>query len=342
MTTTQQPAYASTDPATGEVSAQFDFATDDAVESALTAGATAFRTWRELSIEERAALATKVGALFAERSDELAQIAVQEMGKPLGEAIKEVEFCQAIFGYYGEHGPTLAADQPITTFSGDQAVVQKRPVGLLLGVMPWNFPYYQVARFAAPNLVLGNAMLLKHAESVPRCAAAIQRLFDDAGVPAGVYQNVFATYAHVETLIADPRVQGVSLTGSERAGSTIAALAGKHLKKCVLELGGSDPYVVLDTDDVAAAATQAWQTRIYNTGQACNSNKRMIVMEDLYEPFVDKLVGLASGLRPGDPANPSDGTFAPLSSRAALERLKELVDDAVAQRRQAARRRRGC
>ena len=329
--TTEQPTYSSTNPATGEVTAEFDVATDDAIETGLAAGAAAFLTWRALPIQERAALATRVGDLFAERADELARIAVEEMGKPLGEAVEEVEFCQAIFGYYGKHGEALAADQPIETFNGDQAVVQKRPIGLLLGVMPWNFPYYQVARFAAPNMVLGNVMLLKHAESVPRCAEAIQQLFADAGVPAGVYQNVFATFAQVETIIADPRVQGVSLTGSERAGATIAALAGQHLKKCVLELGGSDPYVVLDTDDVDKAATQAWETRLYNTGQACNSNKRLIVMDDLYEPFVGKLVDLARGLKPGDPSNPSDDTFAPMSSRAALDRLKSVVDDAVAQ-----------
>lgn len=325
MTTTStptQPAYASTNPATGEVTSEFDFATDDAVEAALAAGASTFLTWRDLPVGERAALAKKVGDLFAERADELAQIAVEEMGKPLGEAAEEVEFCQAIFGYYAEHGPELAADQPITSFSGDDAVVQKRPIGLLLGVMPWNFPYYQVARFTAPNLVLGNTMLLKHAESVPRCAEAIQRIFDDAGVPAGVYQNVFATFGQIETVIADPRVQGISLTGSERAGSAIAALAGQHLKKCVLELGGSDPYIVLDSDDVPAAAKQAWETRIYNTGQACNSNKRMIVMDDIYEPFVGALVDIASGLEQGD--------YAPLSSRTALERLKDVVDDAVA------------
>lgn len=321
--TAAQPAYASTNPATGEVAATFDFATDAAIGEALAAGHRAFLDWRTLTVQERAALAKRIGGLFAERCDELAQIAVEEMGKPLGEAVEEVEFCQAIFDYYAEHGPDLAADQPITSFSGDQAVVEKRPIGLLLGVMPWNFPYYQVARFAAPNMVLGNTMLLKHAESVPRCAEAIQRLFDDAGVPAGVYQNVFATFGQVEQIIADPRVQGVSLTGSERAGSRIAALAGQHLKKCVLELGGSDPYVVLDADDVAAAATQAWETRIYNTGQACNSNKRMIVMDDVYEPFVARLTELAGGLNPGD--------YSPLSSRTALDRLKEVVDDAVAQ-----------
>jgi succinate-semialdehyde dehydrogenase / glutarate-semialdehyde dehydrogenase len=323
MTQTAQPEYVSTNPATGEVKARFDFASDDDVQRALAVGAAAYASGLASTIEDRAALAKRVGDLFAERAEDLAQLAVEEMGKPHGEAVEEVEFCQAIFGYYAEHGPSLAADQPITTFGGDRAVVQKRPIGLLLGVMPWNFPYYQVARFAAPNLVLGNTMLLKHAESVPRCAEAVQQIFADAGVPSGVYQNVFATFAQVETVIADPRVQGVSLTGSERAGSVVAALAGKHLKKCVLELGGSDPYVVLDSDDVEDAATTAWETRIYNTGQACNSNKRMIVMDDIYEPFVGKLVDLASSLGPGD--------YSPLSSQTALDRLREVVDDAVAQ-----------
>ncbi|SDC82986.1 NAD-dependent succinate-semialdehyde dehydrogenase [Nocardioides lianchengensis] len=330
---TAQPTYASTSPTTGEVLATFDFASDADVEAALAAGARAFATWRSATLEERAAVAKRVGALFAERADELALIAVEEMGKPLGEAVEEVEFCQAIFDYYAEHGPALAADQPITSFSGDTAVVQKRPIGLLLGVMPWNFPYYQVARFVAPNLVLGNTLLLKHAESVPRCAEAVERLLADAGVPDGVYRNLFATFTQVETVIADPRVQGVSLTGSERAGATVAALAGQHLKKCVLELGGSDPYVVLDSDDVEAAAKQAWETRLYNTGQACNSNKRIIVTDDLYDGFVAKLVDLASGLRPGDPADPDrgDDTYPPLSSVTARERLQEVVDDAVAQ-----------
>jgi succinate-semialdehyde dehydrogenase/glutarate-semialdehyde dehydrogenase len=165
---------------------------------------------------------------------------------------------------------------------------------------------------------------------VPGCAGAIQGALDAAGVPSGVYQNVFASHAQVERLIGDHRVQGVSLTGSERAGAAVAAVAGRHLKKCVLELGGSDPYVVLDTVDVSGAAAQAWQTRIYNTGQACNSNKRMIVMEDLFEPFVSELTRLAATMEAGDPMVLREGTYAPLSSRAAAESLAEIVDDAVA------------
>ena len=208
--------------------------------------------------------------------------------------------------------------------------MQKLPIGALLGIMPWNYPYYQIARFAAPNLVLGNTLLLKHAESVPASAVAVQQIMTDAGLPEGVYTNVFASHPQIETIIGDPRVAGVSLTGSERAGSAVAAIAGRNLKKCVLELGGSDPYVVLDTDDVAGAADTAWETRISNTGQACNSNKRMIVMDDVYDGFVARLTERASGLEPGDPTSEAEGTFAPLSSRAAAERLDEQVQDAVA------------
>ncbi|HLR85914.1 MAG TPA: NAD-dependent succinate-semialdehyde dehydrogenase [Nocardioidaceae bacterium] len=331
MTATHpQPPYQSVNPMNGEVVERFDIATDQTIEESLTAGAAAFEEWSAVPIEQRAQAALRLATLFDQRSDALARIASEEMGKPLPEAIEEVEFCRDIYRYYGERGPGLAADQPIETFSGDQAYVQKRPIGLLLGVMPWNFPYYQVARFAAPNLVLGNTVLLKHAESVPRCAQALQDLYRDAEVPSGVYQNVFATHAQVEQIIGDSRVRGVSLTGSERAGRAVAEIAGRHLKKVVLELGGSDPYVVLDSADIEQEAAQAWETRVYNTGQVCNSNKRIIVMEDDFKPFVNALTEKAKSMVPGDPQSPADGTYAPMSSRTAAERVAELVDDAVA------------
>lgn len=313
------PVYQVTDPSTGEVVETFDYATDEQIESALAASAAAYATWRDVPISERAVIVKRIADLFAERADELGEIAKIEMGKPAGEGVEEAEFCQAIFGYFADQGPTLAADQPITTFAGGKAVVQKRPVGPLLGIMPWNFPYYQIARFAAPNLMLGNTIILKHAESVPRSALAVEQIMKDAGVPAGAYVNVFATFDQIETIIADPRVQGVSLTGSERAGAVVAALAGKNLKKCVLELGGSDPMIVLDTDDLDAVASEAWDFRMANTGQACNANKRMIVMEDLFDDFVGKLTQKALAI----------DSFSPLSSRKAAETLAEQVDDAV-------------
>ena len=328
-TQTQSPRYRVVNPATGEEVETFDHATDDEIEAAITAVHSAYDVWRDVPITERATIVKRMGELFVERKDDLAKIATEEMGKPLAESTGEAEFCGEIFDYFATEGPGLAADQPIKTFSGGNAMVQRLPIGPLLGIMPWNYPFYQIARFAAPNLMLGNTIVLKHAESVPRSALAVEQIMKDAGLPEGAYVNVFATFDQIETVIADPRIAGVSLTGSERAGAVVAALAGKNLKKCVLELGGSDPYVILDTDDAAAAADLAWETRISNTGQACNSNKRMIVMEDVYDGFVSRLTELAKDLKPGDPAESADGTFAPLSSRAAAERLAEQVDDAV-------------
>jgi succinate-semialdehyde dehydrogenase/glutarate-semialdehyde dehydrogenase len=243
------------------------------------------------------------------------------MGKKLDEGAGEAEFSASIFEFYASQGATLLADQRIPTFSGGTAVVQRRPVGALLGVMPWNYPIYQVARFAAPNLVVGNTVLLKHAESVPQSALAIAELMRDAEVPDGVYTNLFATFDQVQTMIEDPRVQGVSVTGSERAGAAVAAIAGRALKKCVLELGGSDPFIVLDGDARELART-AWDFRTSNMGQACNSNKRMIVLADQYDEFVAELVALANDIQPAD--------IAPLSSRAAAESVAAQVADAVA------------
>ncbi|WP_313811124.1 NAD-dependent succinate-semialdehyde dehydrogenase [Glutamicibacter sp.] len=323
------PTYKVLNPATGEVVEEFPAATDEQIEQSLTAAQSAYEAWQDVDINERAKVVNKVAQLFAERAEELGKIMTTEMGKPLAEAIGEAEFCKDIFEYFATEGPTLAADQEIKSFSGGKAIVQKLPVGPLLGIMPWNFPLYQVARFAAPNLMLGNTIVLKHAESCPRSALAIQQIMDDAGVPAGAYNNVFATHDQIATIIADSRIQGVSLTGSERAGAIIGEQAGRNLKKAVLELGGSDPYVVLDSSDVSATADAAWGFRIDNTGQACNSNKRMIVMDDIYDEFVAELTKRADGLKAGDPMKGEEGTFAPMSSRKAAEDLNAQVQDAV-------------
>lgn len=324
-----QPGYRVLNPATGEVVETFETATDAQVGEALAAAQSAYESWSALPIAERAPIVKRVAELFTERADELAATITEEMGKPFSESKGEAEFCTDIFNYFADEGPTLTADQEIKAIGGGRAMVQRLPVGPLLGIMPWNYPYYQVARFAAPNLMLGNTIILKHAETCPRSALAIQKIMDDAGVPAGAYVNLFASHEQIADIIADPRIQGVSLTGSERAGAIIGQLAGQNLKKAVLELGGSDPYVVLDSDDVKAAAKLAWDTRIENTGQACNSNKRMIVMEDIYDEFVAGLTEQADGLVPGDPAQEKEGTFGPLSSRAAAEALHEQVQDAV-------------
>ncbi|HKU09726.1 MAG TPA: NAD-dependent succinate-semialdehyde dehydrogenase [Sinomonas sp.] len=324
-----EPGYRVLNPATGELVESFPTASDDEVEAALAAATAAYQTWRDVPIEERGKVLARAADLFAERAEDLARIITTEMGKPLSQAKAEAEFAADIFRYFATEGPHLAAEQEINTLSGGRARIQKLPIGPLLGIMPWNYPYYQVARFAAPNLMLGNTIILKHAETCPRSALAIQDLLREAGAPEGAYTNLFASHAQIATVIADPRIQGVSLTGSERAGAIIGELAGKNLKKAVLELGGSDPFVVLDAQDPREIADTAWETRMENTGQACNSNKRMIVAEPLFEDFVAQLTARAQNLAPGDPANEEEGTYAPLSSRAAAETLAEQVRDAV-------------
>lgn len=323
--------YRVQNPATGEVLETFEAATDAQIEEALAGADAVYREWRERSVQERAAVVKRVAEIFIERKDELARLIALEMGKSIAESIDEVEFAAQIIDYYAVYGPSLITDAEIPSTIPGKAIIEHLPVGALLGVMPWNFPYYQVARFAAPNLVLGNTILLKHADVCARSALTIQEIMEEAGVPVGGYQNVFASHDQIATIIADPRVQGVSLTGSERAGAIIGAQAGSNLKKAVLELGGIDAMVVLDSDDVADVAKQAWDFRVYNAGQVCNSNKRLIVMDDIYDEFVAELVKLAEGLVPGDQLDLQEGQFVPLSSRAAAETVDAQVQKAVSE-----------
>ncbi|MCW2815486.1 MAG: succinate-semialdehyde dehydrogenase [Nocardioides sp.] len=314
--------YAVTDPATGEVLGTWPTATDEQVAEAIAAVADASPVWARTPVPERAALVRRVGELHVERQDELAAIIVREMGKPLEEAVGEVEFSASIYAYYADHAEQFLADEPIDLLDGTgSAVVRRSPYGPLLGIMPWNFPYYQVARFAGPNLVAGNTILLKHAPQCPESASAIQKIYDDAGFPPGAYVNVFATNEQVADAVADPRVRGVSLTGSERAGAAVAEVAGRNLKKVVLELGGSDPFLVLGTDDLDAVVDAAVAARLDNTGQACNAGKRFIVASPHYAAFVEKFTERLLG----------GTTGAPLSSQAAAETLARQVDAAVAE-----------
>lgn len=332
------PNYRVQNPVNNEVVETFPDATDEEVAAILDKAHAAFAEWSARPISERAAIAGRVAELFRERKEDLAKIASLEMGKSHREILGEIEFSADIIAYYADNGERFARTEQIpagggakgSAGGGPRAVIRRLPIGTLLGVMPWNFPYYQIARFVGPNLVLGNTIILKDAEICPKSALAVQAIMDDAGVPAGVYNNVFATHDQVATIIADPRVQGVSLTGSERAGAIIGAQAGKHLKKAVLELGGSDPYIVLDTPDVKKAAKLAWFTRMFNTGQACNSNKRMIVMDDIYDEFVAELVDLAKQMTPAEPESARSRNYCPLSSRQAAESLHAQVQSAVA------------
>jgi len=315
--------YAVINPATGKVEREYPTATDAEIEQALAAADNAFRGWSKTSsVAARAALLKKVAQLHTERREQLAEIINREMGKPVEQSLGEVDFSAAIYDYYADHAEKFLADEHIDLLDGEgSAVIKRGPVGVLLGIMPWNYPYYQVARFAGPNLVLGNTIVLKHAPQCPESAQAIQQIFDDAGFPKGAYVNVYATNDQIATAIADPRVQGVSLTGSERAGAAVAEIAGRNLKKVVLELGGSDPFIVLSTDDLDATIDAAVAGRFENTGQACNAAKRFIVVADLYDDFVDRFTKKVMETAEG---------IAPLCSAAAAERLSEQVARAVA------------
>src|SRR6185312_15792279 len=246
--------YAVVNPATGETIKEYPTITDDELRAATDRADAAYKSWSHSStVAERAAMVRKVGDLHQERAPELADIIVREMGKPMAQAVGEVQFCGAIYGFYADNAEDLMADEPIKLLGGDgTAVVRRSSYGTLLGIMPWNYPYYQVARFAGPNLVIGNPILLKHAPQCPESAAAMQQVFDDAGFPEGCYENIYATNDQIEWVIGDPRVHGVSVTGSERAGAAVAEIAGRNLKKVVLELGGSDPFIVLGSDDLEA------------------------------------------------------------------------------------------
>jgi succinate-semialdehyde dehydrogenase/glutarate-semialdehyde dehydrogenase len=321
--------YQVLNPATGVVEREFDTATDAEIASVLERTDAAAAAWSRVSPTERAAIISRVADLHDERKVELAALITREMGKITGDAIGEVEFVVDIYRYYADNGPALLADMPLDASTGGTAVVRKAPVGPLLGIMPWNYPYYQVARFAGPNLVAGNTIVLKHAPQCPESALAIEQIFRDAGLPADAYINVFATNEQVADMIADPRVRGVSVTGSERAGTAVAALAGQHLKKVVLELGGSDPFIVLDAPDVEKVAKDGVFARMENAGQACNAAKRFIVADGLYDEFVEKFTAEMASLTTGDPSDP-DTSYGPLVSEQAVQGLMAQIQDAVA------------
>jgi succinate-semialdehyde dehydrogenase/glutarate-semialdehyde dehydrogenase len=319
--------YRTVNPYTGEVEQEFDFLPTDAVDGVVEKAHAAWLEWRRRPVEDRAQIVGRAGELMLERKDEFAALVTREMGKRIQEAGGEVQLAASILDYYAKNGPRFLEPRQIEVMQGD-AVVENEPIGVILAIEPWNYPLYQVVRVAGPNLVLGNAILLKHAELNPQTALAIEKCFRDAGVPEGVYTNVFLRIPDVEKVIAHPLVQGVTLTGSARAGSSVASLAGKHLKKSVLELGGSDPFIVLDTEDLGRTVKAATMGRMQNSGQACIAAKRLIVTEDIYEPFVEGLKQAFTTFSPGDPSDPST-SLAPLSSEQAAKDLHAQIQDAI-------------
>ena len=322
--------YAVVNPATGETVATYDTFTDAQIEDAIARAASAAVTWGATAPADRAAVIRRIAELHRERRDELAEIIVREMGKPIAAATGEVDCAADIVEFYADNIERITADEPLEILGEGTAVVRRAPLGALLGIMPWNFPAYQVARFAAPNLAIGNTIILKHAPQCPESAAALEAIYRDAGLPDGAYVNVYATNEQAATIIADPRVHGVSVTGSERAGAAVAEVAGRNLKKVALELGGSDPFLVLSTSDMDAVVQYAVDARLDNNGQSCNGAKRFIVVDELYEEFTSEFVAALAAVTAQDPTA-EDTVLGPLSSLAAAERLQQQVDTAVAQ-----------
>ncbi len=318
--------YAVINPATGETLKTFPVATDADIEAALSAAHRTYQEWsRKTTVAERAALAQRAAELFYERQDELGAIINREMGKPLDQAIGEAEFSGNITEAFAKNAEKWLADEVLDVEDGLKSFFRFQGIGVILGIMPWNYPYYQVARFAVPNLILGNTVILKHAEQCPESALALEQIFRDAGFPEGAYVNVFASHDQIATMIADDRIQGVSLTGSERAGAVVAEQAGRHLKKCVLELGGSDVFLVLDTADLDHAVEHAVGGRMENTGQACNGSKRIVVMDKYFDEFKEKFLAAIEA------QSLEEGNYGPLSSAKATEMLSSQVQSAIDQ-----------
>lgn len=319
--------YQINNPATGELEATYPTATEQDIQQVIEQADTAYQDWRKVPLNERSALLHKIADIYLERQDELSRIVANEMGKPVAQAKGEIGLVADIYRYYADNAEQLLATSTIEVDSGS-ASVEKHPVGALLGIMPWNYPHYQVARFVAPNFMAGNTIILKHAPQCPNTAEVIVDIFKDAGVPEGVYNNIFATNDQSATIINDTRVQGVSLTGSERAGQAVAKEAGGALKKVVLELGGSDAFIVAADADIEQAIQGAISGRFGNTGQACNAAKRLIVLESVYDKFVEGFTDAVRGMTLADPLD--EKTFiGPMSSKAAAVNLQAQLDSAV-------------
>jgi succinate-semialdehyde dehydrogenase/glutarate-semialdehyde dehydrogenase len=321
-------SYQSINPYDGTTGETFKEMSDGELETAIAKAANCFEAWRHTSFAERAAVVAKAASIMHARIDEFARPVTFEMGKLYEQARGEVRLSAEIIDYYAKNAEHFLALERLQPSSGD-AQVESTPFGVLFGVEPWNFPYYQLARFAAPNLMAGNVVMVKHAGCVPRCALAFEKLWKDAGAPAGAYTNLFISYDQVNRVIDDPRIKGVALTGSVEAGKAVAARAGLNLKKSTMELGGSDAFIVLEDADLEKTVKWAVWGKMNNTGQCCVAAKRFIVVESLADRFLDKFKTALAALSPGDPMDAAT-TLGPLSTEVALVKLLDQVQRAVA------------
>jgi len=320
-------AITSINPANNETLKTFDPLTKEQTVNAIKRADEAYQSWRKTSFSERKRIILAFAQQLRGRVDEFARLIALDMGKRISECQYEINYCADISEFYANGAEKFLADQPME-LSDAEAYIQYAPLGVLMGVMPWNFPFYQVVRFATPNIMAGNTVMVKHASNVPQCAQAIEDLFAECGLPDGVYTNLFIPSEFVEAIVSDPRVQGVSLTGSERAGSSVAALAGKNLKRSVMELGGNDPFIVLEDADIDEAIELAVKGRMVNAGQSCVASKRFIVVKPVADRFIAGFKEQLSNLRMGDPLD-EQTTLAPLSTEQAAEKLLEQVQASI-------------
>ncbi|MGL5016626.1 MAG: NAD-dependent succinate-semialdehyde dehydrogenase [Luteolibacter sp.] len=321
-------SYQSINPYNGELLKSFDEHTSLQLETAIVTAEQYFQTWKTLTYAERATVVTKAAAIMRERAEDFARPMTLEMGKLFAESVGEVMLSADILDYYAEHAERFLATKQLMPESGE-AMVENHPLGVLFGVQPWNFPYYQLARFAAPNLMAGNVVMVKHSGTVPQCAIAFEKLWLDAGAPEGAYTNLLISHDQVLDVIDDPRIQGVALTGGIDAARGVAERAGKNVKKTTMELGGSDAFIVLEDADLEKTLKWAMWAKMNNMGQCCIAAKRFIIVEPLADQFLAKFKAAMEALKPGDPMDGST-TLGPLSTEAALVQLVKQVDAAVA------------
>jgi succinate-semialdehyde dehydrogenase/glutarate-semialdehyde dehydrogenase len=312
-----------TNPATNKIIKSFDEMTDKEVNTAIAKSHTTFKEWKKTSFADRANLIHKVAKLMRDKKTTLAKLITLEMGKIISQAESEIDLSANILDYYADNAESFLADKKLNPDSGE-AFVRSSPIGVLFGVMPWNFPFYQVVRFAAPNIMVGNTILLKHASIVPQCAIAIENLFKEAGAPEGLYTNLMISGKRSTALVDDVRIKGISLTGSEGAGASMAAAAGKNLKRSVLELGGSDSFIILEDADIDKAIEMAIIGRMNNNGQSCVASKRFIAVEAIADEFLEKFTKTIAALKVGDPMDP-ETQVGPLSSEEALQDILDQV-----------------
>lgn len=317
----------SINPLTNEVLQEFKEHTDQDIEKVLTQAEDTYECWREMTFAERSERMYAAGRQLRQRKEHYGQLMTEEMGKTRSEAIAEVEKCALACDYYAEHSEKFLADEPLSAPEGE-AYIAYDPIGPVLAIMPWNFPFWQVIRFAAPSIMAGNVGILKHASNVPQCALALEEVFQEAGFPHGVFQSLLIPNEKVDRLLADRRIKAATLTGSEGAGSKVASKAGEHIKKTVLELGGSDPFIVLEDAHVARAAEVGVKSRMINCGQSCIAAKRFIIHQSVADEFTERFVQHMKELKQGDP-NEDGIDYGPMAREDLAKSLLDQVQKSV-------------